>query len=106
MGFDVNSSSLSAGQLKMVDFAVLLAFIKLMKIKFPSLNVIFLDEIFSSIDPNNRYKIISILRTFSKKLKLNIFVVNHSELPNELFDYVLKVDRDSGFSNIDIEEIK
>jgi len=106
LGYDVTPQMLSTGERKKLDFAVLLSFIKLMKIKFQGLNIIFLDEIFSSIDSDGIYHILQILSKTSKELNLNIFVINHSPLPIEIFDYQIQITKINGFSNINVEKIQ
>jgi ABC-type Mn2+/Zn2+ transport system ATPase subunit len=69
------------------------------------LNLLFLDEIFSSIDSAGIYEIIKILNEVSKENKLNTWVINHTELPMELFDKKVEAVREGGFSKLKIETI-
>jgi DNA repair exonuclease SbcCD ATPase subunit len=96
----ISSESFSTGELKKVDFAILLSIIKIFKTKYPSLNLIFLDEIFSSVDEDGRSNIIRILKEFAKDTKMHIFIINHSELPIELFNSIIEVKKENGFSKI------
>jgi len=84
----------------------LVSLIRLMKMKFQGMNLIFLDEIFSSIDSDGIYHILKILSNTCKDLNLNIFVINHSSLPIEIFDYRLEIAKNNGFSTIHIEKIE
>lgn len=104
-GYEINSSSLSTGEMKKVDFAVLVSIIKLMKLKFPSVNLLFLDEIFSSLDDDSRFTILKILSTIVRDLNLNTFVINHSELPQELFHYKVEISKNNNFSSIELTKI-
>jgi DNA repair exonuclease SbcCD ATPase subunit len=106
LGHRVSAQMLSTGERKKIDFAVLVALIRLMKLKFQGLNLIFLDEIFSSIDSDGIYHILQILSATCKELNLNIFVINHSVLPAEIFDYKLEITKNNGFSSIEIEKIQ
>jgi DNA repair exonuclease SbcCD ATPase subunit len=106
LGYPVSSQMLSTGERKKVDFAVLISLIKLMKIKFHGMNLIFLDEIFSSIDSDGIYQILKILSNTCKELNLNTFVINHSPLPVEIFDYKMEIIKNNGFSNFEIEKIQ
>lgn len=105
LGYPVSSDMLSTGERKKVDFAVLISLIRLMKIKFQGLNIVFLDEIFSSIDSDGIHHILKILSNTCKELNLNIFVINHSQLPVEIFDYTLNVEKTNNFSNITLEKL-
>ena len=106
LGHGVSPQMLSTGERKKIDFAVLVSLIRLMKLKFQGLNLIFLDEIFSSIDSDGIHHILKILSNTCKDLNLNIFVINHSVLPAEIFDYRLEIVKNNGFSSIEIEKIQ
>lgn len=105
LGHEVAIPQLSTGEKKKVDFAVLVAIIRLMKLKYPSINVIFLDEVFASIDGDGIHHILKILSDITKTLTINIFVVNHAPLPAEVFDYRISVTKPNNFSTINIEKI-
>jgi len=106
LGFNVSPDQLSTGERKKIDFAALLALIRLMKMKFAGVNLIFLDEIFSSIDSDGIYHILKVLHKTCRELNLNIFVINHSQLPTEIFDYRIEITKNNGFSNVNIEKIE
>jgi exonuclease SbcC len=106
LGFKVSPDQLSTGERKKVDFATLVALIRLLKSKFGGLNIIFLDEIFSSIDGEGIHNILVVLSKTSKELGLNIFVINHSQLPTEIFDYRVEISKNSGFSNLMLERVR
>jgi DNA repair exonuclease SbcCD ATPase subunit len=82
-----------------------MALMKMIKVRFPSLNILFLDEIFSSIDSDGVYHIINILHNTIQDIGLNTFVINHTVLPSEYFDKKLEITKDSGFSEFTIESI-
>jgi DNA repair exonuclease SbcCD ATPase subunit len=105
LGFPISVEMLSTGEKKKVDFAALIAIIRLLKIKFHGINLIFLDEIFSSIDSDGVYHVLKILSNMSKELNLNTFVINHSQLPTELFDYRIDIEKNNGFSSFTINPI-
>lgn len=105
LGEEISPASLSTGEAKKVDIVILLSLIKLIKIKFSQLNILFLDEVFSSVDMNNIYHMVRSLGKITRELKLNTIVVNHSLLPHEEFDYILRTDKKNGFSSIELEKI-
>jgi DNA repair exonuclease SbcCD ATPase subunit len=105
MGYDVSVDQLSTGERKKVDFAVIIALIRIMKIKFHGLNLIFLDEIFSSIDSDGIWHILKVLSNASKELGLHTFVINHSALPTEVFDYRVEIEKKNGFSELNVEQV-
>ena len=105
LGQDINPKTLSTGERKKADFIVVIALIKLLKLRFPSLNLLFLDEIFSSIDHDGIYSILKILSGVIKEHKLNTFVINHTVLPQEIFDKKIEIYKDNGFSKFTVETI-
>ena len=105
MGLEISPESLSSGQRKKMNLIVLLAFIELIKMKHSQMNVMFLDEIFSSLDKNNVYMAIEILREYSTKYGMTIFVVSHESLPEELFNYRIMVKTVDHFSEMTLAKI-
>jgi DNA repair exonuclease SbcCD ATPase subunit len=104
-GAEVSADTLSTGESKKVDFAVLLAIVRLMKLKYPGVNLIFLDEIFSSIDGDGIYHILKILRETVKEFQMNIFVISHYPLTYTEFDYKLEISKSKGFSSFEVEKV-
>lgn len=105
LGEEINPRSMSTGERKKADFIIIIALLKLLKVRYPSLNLLFLDEIFSSVDSPGIYEIIKILNEVSKENKLNTWVINHTELPTELFDKRVEAIREGGFSKLKIETV-
>jgi exonuclease SbcC len=105
LGEEINPRSMSTGERKKADFIIIIALLKLLKIRYPSLNILFLDEIFSSVDSAGVYEIIKILNEVSKENNLNTWVINHTELPTELFDKKVEAVKEGGFSKLLIENI-
>jgi DNA repair exonuclease SbcCD ATPase subunit len=104
MGIEISSQTLSTGEMKKVDFVVLIAIMKLMKMKFSNINLLFLDELFSSVDPDGVYSIVKILKQSSKELGLNIFVINHAPMPHEIFDWKIDITKTNNFSSLLIDK--
>lgn len=103
MGMEVPSQTLSMGEMKKVDFVVLIAIMKLMKMKFSNINLLFLDEIFSSVDGEGVYSIVSILKGLTQEMGLNIFVINHAPMPHEIFDRKIEIVKKSNFSSLSVD---
>ncbi len=103
MGIEVSSQTLSTGEMKKVDFVVLIAIMKLMKMKFSNINLLFLDELFSSVDPDGVYSILKILKNTCRELGLNIFVINHAPMPHEIFDWKIEIQKLNNFSSFSID---
>jgi DNA repair exonuclease SbcCD ATPase subunit len=106
LGLEISVDTLSTGEKKRVDLAVLISIIRMLKRKFPSLNIFMLDEVLSSIDGDGIYDIIGLLQSISKEMNINIFIINHSPLPIEHFDFKIQISKISGFSDIEVEELE
>ena len=104
MGIEIPVQTLSTGEMKKVDFVVLIAIMKLMKLKFSSINLLFLDELFSSVDPDGVHSILGILKKNSREMGLNIFVINHAPMPHEIFDWKLDIKKSNNFSSIVVDQ--
>ena len=106
LGEDINPMTLSTGERKKADFIIIIAIIKILKLRFPQLNLLFLDELLSSVDNDGVYNILKILNQVIKENKINTFVINHSVLPHEIFDKKIEIYRENGFSKFTIETIE
>lgn len=98
LGSSVDYESLSTGETKLINICILVAYLKLIRTK-KHINILFLDEVFSSIDIDNIQKILDLLKSFSDEYKINIFVVHHAILNQEMFDRIIHVEKNV-FSNI------
>lgn len=106
LGEDINPMTLSTGERKKADFIIIIAIIKILKLRFPQLNMLFLDELLSSVDHDGVYNILKILNQVIKENKINTFVINHTVLPHEIFDKKIQIYRENGFSKFTIESIE
>lgn len=106
LGEDINPLTLSTGERKKADFIIIIAIIKILKLRFPQLNLLFLDELLSSVDHDGVYNILKILNQVIKENKINTFVINHTVLPHEIFDKKIQIYRENGFSKFKIGSIE
>jgi len=106
LGEDINPMTLSTGERKKADFIIIIAIIKILKLRFPQLNLLFLDELLSSVDHDGVYNILKILNQVIKENKINTFVINHTVLPHEIFDKKIQIYRENGFSKFEIDTIE
>ena len=98
-GTSIETDSLSTGENKRVNIAILIAYLKLIRTK-KFINILFLDEVFSSIDIEGIDSILSLLKSFANDYNINIFVVHHAVLNQEMFDRILRINKDV-FSSIE-----
>jgi len=100
LGMQISPDSLSAGEQKKMNLIVLLCILELLKLKHHKVNLLFLDEVFSSLDVESIYRVVDLLKTFAKKYGMTIFVISHDPLPEEFFDKKLSIENIDHFSNI------
>ena len=102
LGVPIEHDSLSTGETKKINIAILIAYLKLIRTK-KHINILFLDEVFSSIDLEGIDSILLLLKSFANDYNINIFVVHHAILSEEMFDKILKINKEIFTS---IEEVK
>ena len=89
----MDHDSLSTGETKKINISILIAYLKLIRTK-KHINILFLDEIFSSIDIEGCEDILNLLKSFANDYNINIFVVHHAILNQELFDRILNINKE------------
>ena len=102
LGISIEHDTLSTGETKKINIAILIAYLKLIRTK-KHINILFLDEVFSSIDLEGIDSILLLLKSFANDYNINIFVVHHAILSEEMFDKILKINKEVFTS---IEEVK
>ena len=95
----IDHDTLSTGEQKKINVAILIAYLKLIRTK-RHINVLFLDEVFSSIDLEGISDILLLLKSFSNDYNINIFVVHHALLNHENFDRIIRINKEI-FSSIE-----
>ena len=102
LGTTIDHDSLSFGETKKINVSILVAYLKLIRTK-RHINILFLDEVFSSIDIGGIDSILALLKSFANEYNINIFVVHHALLNQEMFDRIIRINKEI-FSSI--EEIQ
>ncbi len=92
----------STGEQKLTNISILIPYLKLIRTK-KHINILFLDEVFSSVDIENIQRILSLLKSFANEYNINIFVVHHAVLNEEMFDRILKIEKNVFSSITEIE---
>ncbi len=92
LGNIIDHDSLSTGETKLINISILISYLKLIRTK-KHINILFLDEVFSSIDLENISKILNLLKSFSEEYKINIFVVHHAIMNEEIFDRIIRIEK-------------
>lgn len=100
-GDKVQIETLSGGEKQRANIAVLYSLIKIVKNKYPQINIVALDETTSHIDPENGMDSFKFLGEIAEELNLNIFIVTHNEIIDDsIFKHRLFIEKKSGFSEI------
>jgi DNA repair exonuclease SbcCD ATPase subunit len=91
-GVQVEHDSLSTGETRRLNLAILIAYLKLIRTK-RHINILFLDEVFSSIDLEGIESILFLLKNFAVSYNINIFVVHHAVMNREYFDRIIHINK-------------
>ena len=103
LGMQISPDSLSAGEQKKMNLIVLLCILELIKLKHNKVNLLFLDEVFSSLDVDSIFRVVDLLKAFAKKYNMTVFVISHDPLPEEYFDIKIQVENHDHFSELTIQ---
>lgn len=93
MGQEIEADSLSSGETKLINLVLMISYLQLIRTR-KNINVLFLDEVFSTIDVENIYLILKMLRSFADEHNTNIFLVHHAMLEKSYFDKVYAIQKD------------
>lgn len=93
LGSVIDHETLSTGETKKINISILVAYLKLIRTK-KFINILFLDEVFSSIDLEGIESILILLKSFANDYNVNIFVVHHAILNQELFDRIIHINKE------------
>jgi ABC-type multidrug transport system ATPase subunit len=99
MGHDVEIEDLSTGEKKEMNLITLFCILDLMVMK-SNLNFLFLDEIFTSLDKDSIFRVITMLRNFVDSYKMTVFAISHDPLPEELFDSKMHIVKEKYWTDI------
>ena len=106
-GEPVSINSISTGQTKMIDSAITFTITRLLLSKCNGINVVFYDEIFSSLHSSAITTMMEIISNeMVKQLGLHVFLVNHSYISSSFFDNIFEFYFKDNFSNINIQTVE
>lgn len=100
MGENISVETLSNGEMTKVDIVVLCSLLKLIKRRYPSNNILAIDECLSDLDNISSNHVLKLLKNFVIENKMNCYIVSHTELYLENFDEILDITKNNGFSSI------
>lgn len=97
---DIHSETLSTGEDRKINVAIALSYMEMVISMNKKTNILFMDEVFASVDPDNIDLMLKVLRDFSNRNKINVIIVNHSTFDNTKFDRVINIEKSMGYSQI------
>ena len=103
MGQNVPIETLSEGEKTRLNVVIVLSLVKIIKKRMPSLNVMSFAETISTLDTMTSELLLSMLYAYAEEQALNIIVVSHTDLSLELFDEIIEVEKQNGFSKFEIK---
>ena len=103
MGETVPIETLSEGEKTRLNVVTVLSLVKIIKKRMPSLNVMSFDETISTLDTTTSELLLSMLYAYAEEQALNIIVVSHTDLSLDLFDEIIEVEKQNGFSKFEIK---
>lgn len=102
-GHSPSLQSISTGQRKIIDVCILLSITKFFIKKYPDINLVFYDEIFSSLDTENSPTILKLIKQeFCENLGITVCLISHSFVNPTLIDRFISVEDKNYFSNLNI----
>lgn len=102
MGQNVPIETLSEGEKTRLNVVIVLSLVKIIKKRMPSLNIMSFDETISTLDTTTSELLLSMLYSYADEQALNIIVVSHTDLSLELFDEIIEVEKQNGFSKFEV----
>lgn len=100
---EIDPDSLSTGEAKKINLIIMLAYIKMLRMK-KDINVLFLDEVFASIDIKGIDDILILFKKFANERRVNVIMVHHSELKEWFFDRIINIKK-GAFSYLEEKRI-
>jgi len=97
----INPETESTGEMKMVNICIAISYIKLVR-EIKNINILFMDEVFNSINKDYISLILDLLKDFSIENKINLILMHHGleDVDSKIFDRILSVEKKNLFSNI------
>jgi DNA repair exonuclease SbcCD ATPase subunit len=92
MGEDIDPELLSNGEARKVNLSIMLAYLKVIRSK-RRINILFLDEVFASIDLKSIEDILKLFRNFATEYKTIVFLVHHAQIGEPWFDRIISFEK-------------
>jgi len=97
---DIHVESLSMGEAKKINVAIALSYMEMVLSMNKKTNILFMDEVFASVDDENVDLILKALRSFSINNKINVIIATPLNFDTAHFDRILTVKKENGYTFI------
>ncbi len=97
---DIHVESLSTGEARKINVAIALSYMEMVISMNKRTNILFMDEVFASVDDENVDLILKVLRNFSKRNKMNVIIATPLTFDIVHFDRVIRMEKVNGYSMI------
>jgi DNA repair exonuclease SbcCD ATPase subunit len=97
---DIHIESLSTGEARKINIAIALSYMEMVISMNKKTNILFMDEVFASVDEENVDLILKALRKFSTANNINVIIATPLNFDTAHFDRVIKVEKYLGYSMI------
>jgi len=92
----------SNGEIRMLNICIAISYIQVVR-KIKDINILFMDEVFQSVQKDNINLLLTLLKEFSLENKIHLILVHHGleEVDSKIFDRIISVEKNL-FSDIKI----
>lgn len=105
-GKQCSLKSISMGQRRILDVVVVLSVTSLISAKYPEINCVFYDEVFSNLSALNTSMMLDqIKKVCCQKHGLTVILANHAFISQDYFDNIIEVTNDGTFSDLKIRRL-
>jgi len=97
---DIHVESLSTGEARKINVAIALSYMEMVISMNKKTNILFMDEVFASVDDENVDLILKVLRKFSEINNINVIISTPLKFDVTHFDRIIDVEKENGYSFI------
>ena len=92
----------SNGETRMLNICIAISYIQMVR-KIKDINILFMDEVFQSVQKDNINLLLKLLKDFALENKIHLILVHHGleEVDSKIFDRIISVEKDL-FSDLKI----
>jgi len=92
----------SNGEIRMLNICIAISYIQMVR-KIKNINILFMDEVFQSVQKDNINLLLTLLKEFALENKIHLMLVHHGleEVDSKIFDRIISVEKNL-FSDLKI----